>query len=316
MKGCAGGRASRQEAGVQRKATKSARSTQKRATAEREAVTCSGVGGGGPRLRAYMRRRPWSMAATADRLTTSQTPLCTAAGARASQMLGLDSGAAGGSWPAAAAAALMAATTACDFIWGGLHRRHYTWRVPQVPRADQMKSTCRAEQRMGKEAGCKCEPHRRSPSATKALVQRQLLRSRENWGKERRVLHYGREGRECYTRRSRPGAATRGQQQPAVGHKSSKERPTRQGESSQHSAAAADGATGAGYPERGRERDRQKGKKGEARQANEGKCGRPAGRAVHAATNRGGRQQAPTPAWQPAGRAGSPPAFLVSNFLI
>ena len=112
--------------------------------------------------------------------------------------------------------------------------------------------------------------------------------------------------RECYTRRNRPGAATRGQQQPAVGHKSSKERPTRQGESSQHSAAAADGATGAGYPERGRERDRQKGKKGEARQANEGKCGRPAGRAVHAATNRGGRQQAPTPAWQPAGRAGSP----------
>ena len=106
--------------------------------------------------------------------------------------------------------------------------------------------------------------------------------------------------------RNRPGAATRGQQQPAVGHKSSKERPTRQGESSQHSAAAADGATGAGYPERGRERDRQKGKKGEARQANEGKCGRPAGQAVHAATNRGGRQQAPTPAWQPAGRAGSP----------
>ena len=87
--------------------------------------------------------------------------------------------------------------------------------------------------------------------------------------------------------RNRPGAATRGQQQPAVGHKSSKERPTRQGKSSQHSAAAADGATGAGYPERGRERDRQKGKKGEARQANEGKCGRPAGRAVHAATNRG-----------------------------
>ena len=117
--------------------------------------------------------------------------------------------------------------------------------------------------------------------------------------------------RECYTRRNRPGAATRGQQQPAVGHKSSKERPTRQGESSQHSAAAADGATGAGYPERGRERDRQKGKKGEARQANEGKCGRPAGRAVHAATNRGGRQQAPTPARQPAGRAGIPPAFLV-----
>ena len=89
--------------------------------------------------------------------------------------------------------------------------------------------------------------------------------------------------------RNRPGAATRGQQQTAVGHKSSKERPTRQGESSQHSAAAADGAPRVGYPERGRERDRQKGKKkGEARLANEGKCGRPAGRAVHAATNRGG----------------------------
>ena len=97
MKGCPGGRVSRQEAGAQRRATKSVRSTQKRATAEREAVMCRGVGGGGPRLRAYMRRRPWSMAAMADRLTTSQTPLCTAAGARASQMLGLDSGAAGGS---------------------------------------------------------------------------------------------------------------------------------------------------------------------------------------------------------------------------
>ena len=114
--------------------------------------------------------------------------------------------------------------------------------------------------------------------------------------------------------RNRPGAATRGQQQPAVGHKSSKERPTRQGESSQHSAAAADGATGAGYPERGRERDRQKGKKGEARQANEGKCGRPAGQAVHAATNRGGRQQAPTPAWQPAGRAGSPCVCVLHGY--
>ena len=57
--------------------------------------------------------------------------------------------------------------------------------------------------------------------------------------------------------------------------------------------------------EAGRGTDRR-GKKGEARQANEGKCGRPAGQAVHAATNRGGRQQAPTPAWQPAGRAGSP----------
>ena len=87
------------------------------------------------------------------------------------------------------------------FALGGLHRRHYTWRVPQVPRADQMKPTGRAEQRMGKEAGCKCEPHRRSPSATKALVQRQLLRQ-ENRGEERRVLHYGRrEGRECYTRK-------------------------------------------------------------------------------------------------------------------
>ena len=31
-----------------------------------------------------------------------------------------------------------------------------------------------------------------------------------------------------------------------------------------------------------------------------------AGQAVHAATNRGGRQQASPPAWQPAGRAGSP----------
>ena len=111
MKGCAGGRASRQEAGVQRKATKSARSTQKRATAEREAITCSGVGGGGPRLRAYMRRRPWSMAATADRLTTSQTPLCTAAGARASQMLGLDSG--------------LPFDLTCYTL------RHYTWRVPK-----------------------------------------------------------------------------------------------------------------------------------------------------------------------------------------
>ena len=58
-----------------------------------------------------------------------------------------------------------------------------------------MKPTGRAEQRMGKEAGCKCEPHRRSPSATKALVQRQLLRL-ENRGEERRVLQYGRrEGR-------------------------------------------------------------------------------------------------------------------------
>ena len=46
---------------------------------------------------------------------------------------------------------------------------------------------------------------------------------------------------------SRPGTATRGQQQPAVGHKSSVERPTRQGESSGHSGAAAGGATG--YPD-------------------------------------------------------------------
>ena len=83
------------------------------------------------------------------------------------------------------------------------------------------------------------------------------------------MLHYGGWGGNATPERNRPGAATRGQQQPAVGHKSSKERPTRQGESSQHSAAAADGATGAGHSERGKERDSQKGKKGEARQAKE-----------------------------------------------
>ena len=197
------------------------------------------------------------------------------------------------------------AAVARFLLWGGYTGATTRGGYRRYRVLTKLKSTGRAEQRMGKEAGCKCEPHRRSPSATKALVQRQLLR-REKWEEEKEGIALWREGWECYTRRNRPGAATRGQQQPAVGHKSSKERPTRQGESSQHSAAAADGATGAGYPERGRERDRQKGKKGEARQANEGKCGRPAGRAVHAATNRGGRQQAPTPAWQPAGRAGSP----------
>ena len=56
--------------------------------------------------------------------------------------------------------------------------------------------------------------------------------------------------------KNRPGAATLGQQQPAVGHNSSKERPTRQGKRSKHSAAAAEGATGAGYPRRGRKGDR------------------------------------------------------------
>jgi hypothetical protein len=126
----------------------------------------------------------------------------------------------------------------------------------------KLKSTGRAEQRMGKEAGCKCEPHRHSPSATKALVQRQLLR-REKWEKEKEGVAVWGKGWECYTRRNRPGAATRGQQQPAVGHKSSKERPTRQGKSSQHSAAAAaEGATGAGYPESGRKRDRRGGTEG------------------------------------------------------
>jgi hypothetical protein len=129
------------------------------------------------------------------------------------------------------------------------------------------------------------------------------------------------EGRECYARRNRPGAATRGQQQPAVGHKSSKERPTRQGKSSQHSAAAAEGATGAGYPESGRKRDRR----GEQRGGQAGQCGKeweaswpssacsyqqglaPAGVDTRLAAGRAGRQS-PQPSWscwEPARAAAS-----------
>ena len=70
------------------------------------------------------------------------------------------------------------------------------------------------------------------------------------------------EERECYTRSNRPGAATQGRQQPGVGHKSSMERPTRQGESSRHSGAAAEGATGAGYPEGDKQRPKGGGRRG------------------------------------------------------
>ena len=58
MKGCPGCRELRQEAGTQRRETKSASNDQKRATADREAMTWKGVAEGGPVLRAYMHRRP------------------------------------------------------------------------------------------------------------------------------------------------------------------------------------------------------------------------------------------------------------------
>lgn len=144
-------------------------------------------------------------------------------------------------------------------------------------------------------------PHRRSPRATrKHWVQWQLLRrgrSKEEKGRA--------EGKAGGHQEPTWGAATPGQQQPAVGHKSSRERPTRQGESSRHSRAAAQGTHRCGIP-----RERRTGTKRERGPGGpEGREGR-----VGQQAKQGRRQQQlRASGWAPAGACARPAAGMAAG---
>ena len=180
--------------------------------------------------------------------------------------------------------------------------RHYTWRAPKDgARCGSTKQSSTADQ-IGRQGG---RAPRWGPTDD-------LLEPQENTGCSGScrggTIEREREGgwRRVGTWSQTGGAATPGQQQPTVGHKSSGERPFRQGESRGPGGATNNRTTQARNTLGGVDGDKRR----RGQQAKQGGSSCPRGRAPSGA--RAGRVPAQQPAWQLAetpklpGPAGSP----------